>query len=816
MTEIDKSKMNDTSVADNDKKELPFLDHSISWSPDEYKLYKKDLQRFFLTGKKKKATSQKKGVPVLFDHFLRDDSLSSSYPLIWDYTTSELRRFQSLVDEVLKDHFSAEETELLTNHLTPIIHNIQDKARVDGKELNYELLIQVTVDAIKQKESDFQEKDAFQDQCQGALTQFLDKNALVIDLSDSTPFKVLNLQLGRRKVRSHAFQLMLKKSLSEVNEILLLNGSQPESLKKSFGFADDLVSMDEIKDMTPSLEMSSLSEERLSRLRACQEILTEAQSKYSGNSGIIFVSEKIKEEYTITDVITSADVIACSDSPCSKANEFFKKEMDDFVDVIGAIRIVELEVNQQYDEALHDSYFNGFSKSHLSQEDLIYFRPIIIVEEGRNLMEQSKDMLALLSQDSLVKIFSVTRVNDILCPQDNISDDAHLDIASLVIFRRNVNFFQSGLDTPFALNDAIDDEIDTPFPTFWNILLPSRESNDVKHNTLLLKAAIESRAFPRIKYEVNSGNHIGDRLDISKNAQTDLAFPSYQLDIKSDDGIQTRDFSLTPCDVFLMNVQHMDNVEVLPYSSNDSSLMPIEEYLDADADSSKGKIPITWVVDEDLILRQAVVPVSVVQRARGRLDFWSFIQDLDGGFSDRVDHDMEEFRSRIVQEKESEVASLRAELEAKYDAMRSGDLERSLTRILYRLLDSDKDISQILDTISTSAETKSHPVKEIPSHDPVPEVKENQEVTQEKIVQADVWIETDECTSCSDCIDALPAVFKYNEDKQAIVHNPKGGTYAKIVSAAEKCPAACIHPGLPKDKNEPNIDKLLKRAEKFN
>jgi pyruvate-ferredoxin/flavodoxin oxidoreductase len=72
------------------------------------------------------------------------------------------------------------------------------------------------------------------------------------------------------------------------------------------------------------------------------------------------------------------------------------------------------------------------------------------------------------------------------------------------------------------------------------------------------------------------------------------------------------------------------------------------------------------------------------------------------------------------------------------------------------------------------------------------------------------------CTSCSDCIDALPSVFKYNEEKQAIVHNPSGGPYAKIVVAAEKCPARCIHPGLPHNPDEPGLDKLIKRAEKFN
>ena len=38
-------------------------------------------------------------------------------------------------------------------------------------------------------------------------------------------------------------------------------------------------------------------------------------------------------------------------------------------------------------------------------------------------------------------------------------------------------------------------------------------------------------------------------------------------------------------------------------------------------------------------------------------------------------------------------------------------------------------------------------------------------------------------------------VFAYNEQKQAIVINPKGAKFADIVKAAEKCTAGCMHPG---------------------
>jgi len=78
-----------------------------------------------------------------------------------------------------------------------------------------------------------------------------------------------------------------------------------------------------------------------------------------------------------------------------------------------------------------------------------------------------------------------------------------------------------------------------------------------------------------------------------------------------------------------------------------------------------------------------------------------------------------------------------------------------------------------------------------------------------------VWIDTPECTACDECTDINPDIFAYNDDKLAVVKNPKAGTYLDIVKAAEKCTAEAIHPGTPFNPDEPNLDKLIKRAEKY-
>jgi pyruvate-ferredoxin/flavodoxin oxidoreductase len=78
------------------------------------------------------------------------------------------------------------------------------------------------------------------------------------------------------------------------------------------------------------------------------------------------------------------------------------------------------------------------------------------------------------------------------------------------------------------------------------------------------------------------------------------------------------------------------------------------------------------------------------------------------------------------------------------------------------------------------------------------------------------WIDTDECTACDECTNLNSAMFAYNDSKKAFIKDPQAGPYRDLVKAAEKCTAQVIHPGLPADRGEADIDKWISRGEKYN
>ena len=64
-------------------------------------------------------------------------------------------------------------------------------------------------------------------------------------------------------------------------------------------------------------------------------------------------------------------------------------------------------------------------------------------------------------------------------------------------------------------------------------------------------------------------------------------------------------------------------------------------------------------------------------------------------------------------------------------------------------------------------------------------------------------------------VEGSNADYNYADGKAYII-NADGGPYADLVKAAEKCTARVIHPGTPKDRTEKDIEKWIKRGEKYN
>jgi hypothetical protein len=77
------------------------------------------------------------------------------------------------------------------------------------------------------------------------------------------------------------------------------------------------------------------------------------------------------------------------------------------------------------------------------------------------------------------------------------------------------------------------------------------------------------------------------------------------------------------------------------------------------------------------------------------------------------------------------------------------------------------------------------------------------------------YIETPRCTTCNECTELNNRMFAYDGNKQAHIVDLSAGTYRELVEAAESCQVSIIHPGKPRDPDEPGLEELLERARPF-
>jgi len=225
-------------------------------------------------------------------------------------------------------------------------------------------------------------------------------------------------------------------------------------------------------------------------------------------------------------------------------------------------------------------------------------------------------------------------------------------------------------------------------------------------------------------------------------------------------------------------------------------------------------VPFVWGIDDEGVLARLVVSRALVFACRDRLNYWRTLQELAGIHNAYV----EEAINRIIDEQQAAIEAEREQLLKEHEEQLESARSEAAGEAMGQLVDvlMGADLSSVvaggsqMATMPAPAETEA-PAEAEAEAAPAPEEEEEEELGFD-----DPWLDTDMCTTCDDCMAINKMMFVYNDNKQAIIKDPKAGPYADLVAAAEICPAKCIHPGKPLDPNEPGLDELIARAAPFN
>ena len=231
---------------------------------------------------------------------------------------------------------------------------------------------------------------------------------------------------------------------------------------------------------------------------------------------------------------------------------------------------------------------------------------------------------------------------------------------------------------------------------------------------------------------------------------------------------------MTFADFALTEARFRKHFRNSPRDTWNENMVVLEEFLELDEAEREGKFPYIWAVDRKQHLTRVLVSKTMVHSCEERRDFWIMLKAIAG----------------VKAEKTAPIE----DMESKVRAEVVGRIAKGLMKL------AGENGAGIMDL--ALEDNKTEPTK-----------------SAEPAAQGDYmapWLETDFCTSCDECIKINPNIFAYNNDKKAYIKDANGGPYSDLVKAAEKCTAGVIHPGLPADKDGAEMEKWIKRGEKFN
>jgi hypothetical protein len=285
---------------------------------------------------------------------------------------------------------------------------------------------------------------------------------------------------------------------------------------------------------------------------------------------------------------------------------------------------------------------------------------------------------------------------------------------------------------------------------------------------LTAAAATESRAFPAFAYDPSAGADWASRFSLRGNSQLDLDWPSQRLDYEdAEQQLVSETLAFTAVDFAACDPRCAKYFARVPREKWNTDMVPVSEFLARELKDLTGKVPCLLMVDRDNRLQKVIVNDKLVREARRCADAWCSLQELGG---------VHNSHAAILVERERKVWA-------------------EQTRPVAESKPAGAVTAEVPAAAAVAAPRAAEAVAEQSSDEP--------------------YIETPRCTTCNECTQINDRMFGYDANKQAFIINPDAGTYRQLVEAAESCQVSIIHPGKPRNPNEPGLDELKARAEPF-
>ncbi len=485
----------------------------------------------------------------------------------------------------------------------------------------------------------------------------------------------------------------------------------------------------------------------------------------------------------------------------SMAMGVFEGHMSKMAEGFKAIRMAHSELSGNSDGGADDASLTYFNWRHFTDEEWELCPPVVAVGGDGAMYDIGFQNLsrAMMSGKPIKVLVLDTQVYSNTGGQactsgffGQVSDMAQFgkatqgkqeirkEIGLIGMAHRTTYVMQSTIAHPNHLIEGFIEGLKARRPALFNLYTSCQPEHGIGDDMSANQArlAVESRAYPLFRYNPDLGNLPEECFDLEGNPAIEQDWPIYELKYTENGRQKSMQLPMTFADFAATEIRFRKHFRVAPPETWNEKMVPLTDFLELPEDEREGRFPYIWSVNRQQQLMRLLVAEPIVHSCQDRRDFWTMLRAIARVGDKPLD------RSAIE-------ADVRREMSSRIAA----------------------GIMQLVTGAgATAGLADAQPALADPNADSVTGTAGPNSAGDYMAP----WIDTPQCTSCDECIRLNPNIFVYNDKKKAIIKNPQGGPYKDLVKAAERCTAQIIHPGLPKDRSEKDIDKWIARAEKYN
>lgn len=467
---------------------------------------------------------------------------------------------------------------------------------------------------------------------------------------------------------------------------------------------------------------------------------------------------------------------------CRDALAAFRNRMPEIIDLVKAIAIAELEIEGSYLEATHDPFFADFDETSVGARDLALLPDYLVcIRSGKLHAPENAELTEILGSEMPIKI--VVQIDDIL--EEPSVRAGHLgftapaaQLGKMAMGLGTVYVLQSASSHLYQMRRQILSGLRYAGPALFSAFSGSPHAAGALPPYLVAAAAMQSRAFPAFTYDPAAGTDWPSRFSLDQNPQPEADWPAFEFGYE-DEAHQSvsEQLAFTFVDFVACDPRYARHFAMVPRAEWNGSLVPVGSGLAGEATTS-GKVPYLQMVDGDCVLRRVLVDEKLIAAAHRCREMWHSLQELGGVRKSQAEQLLARERKAWEEQKQREIDALKRD--------------------------------------AKPAPGAAAPATPAPAAPAAPKgAPAAAEAAEPEKTSDEAYIETPRCTTCNECTNLNNRMFAYDANKQAYIADINAGTYRELVEAAETCQVSIIHPGKPRNPNEPGIADLLKRAEPF-